>query len=239
MDKLCLSHVAKVYACEPFDHSGGRYFAVLQEGHIKTLQEEVACRLNRDMTFTTEELLYLIRTLFETLNRLFEQGLCYFLDSNKVLYCPRSSFQGTFKVKIGSIWSCFRPNPSDLPLYANQSIACLRLLSNFIVSYFPASSSASLNLYFDEYIPRSLLIAAIPPAEEEKVAVEPVYAEEKAQQSVIESTGDAKTAETYLGRQSEVNQPSKMAKSRIVDEEDETESELRPYSCKACQCTLI
>lgn len=233
---LQLPHVAKVYACEPFEHSGRQYCAVLQEGHTKTLQEEVTCRMQRNLPFSGEELEFLLKTLLETLKALFEHGFCYFIEANKVLFCPISHSQGTFAVKIGHIWSCFRPNPSDLAISILQSLECLRMLSNYLVSYFPTAACPSFDHILSEMESKARLLAANPPQEEQKLE----ETGEKEGQSDILTNADTRTkAATSKYGQSRATLLENAMKSwkTPVIEKNISPSSSKP--CKVCQCSLF
>ena len=226
VDHQQLPHVAKVYTYKPFEHSGRKYYAVLQEGHVKTLHEDVRCRVERNVPFDTKELDFLLITLLETLKTLFKQGLCYFMDVNKVLCFPVSHSPDTLSVKIADIWTSFRPNISDLPCCTLQSLECLLTLSSFLISCFPTASCPTFDNSLSEFI-SELQLDISPPNEEEKLK----------ETETIGSNANAKTlAETNSIGQSQAVPFRKEAYNRAISERDEKESQ---DAVTSCRCSLL
>jgi len=228
VDHLQLPHVAKVYAYEPFEHSDRKYYAVLQEGHVKTLHEDVRCRLERNVPFDPKELDLLLITLLETLKTLFKQGLCYFMDVNKVLCFPVSLSPDTLSVKIADIWTSFRPNSSDLPCCTLQSLECLLTLSSFLISCFPTASCPTFDNSLSEFISELQCSPNIsPPNEEEKLK----------ETETIGSNANAKTlAETNSIGLSQAVPFRKEGYNGAISERDEKESQ---DAVTSCRCSLL
>lgn len=137
---LDLLHVAKVLDCRPFRHEGELYFAILEEGHVKTLEYEVKCR--EKVPFEAEELEAVLRTLQETLYRLLEEGLLYSISAQLVRICPAQVY------KLGAMWTCsFAAGPADV----QSAIRDFQTLCRDLISRFPAAQSPVLEAILENF----------------------------------------------------------------------------------------
>lgn len=133
---LDLPHVAKVLHRTSFEYEGQLFYAVLEEEHVKTMEDEMS---SWNITpLSSEELEGIIRTLYAAFSALLERGLIYSISPESVLICPSSAY------KLGRIWTCFAPSPADLPACINTSILQFRFFSKSLIYRFPFASSLSL-----------------------------------------------------------------------------------------------
>ena len=133
---LDLPHVAKVLHCISFAYEEQLFYAVLEEEHVKTMEDEMSGW--NETHLSSDELERIIRTLYAALSALLEQGLIYPISQESVLICP------SFVYKLGRIWTCFTPSPANLSVCIENSIAQFRSFSKSLIARFPFASSLSL-----------------------------------------------------------------------------------------------
>jgi hypothetical protein len=134
--ELDLPHVAKVLHRTSFEYEGQLFYAVLEEEHVKTMEDEMR---SWDMAqLSSGELERIIRTLYAAFSALLERGLIYSISPESVLICP------SFVYKLGRIWTCFTPSPADLPACINTSILQFRSFCKTLTDRFPFASSLSI-----------------------------------------------------------------------------------------------
>ena len=205
---LDISHVASIKACERFESEGESYWAVLEEGHFKTLRYDIEMRVRQGVNFTSDELEAKLRILFEALRALLDRKLLYRISIDSVVICKT-------QVKLGRVWTCELLRSEE---QKQEAIECFSAFVNEIIIVFPTAYSPAIEAFLE-----SILRPAVIPAEEPS-------------SSRIDLYGNAETVPVPEAPPMRDNYRSGVA-STVVQTKHQPKVP-RPMEYKSCQCVL-
>lgn len=216
-----LSSVAEVYVCEVFEYQERLYYAIVEEFHCKTLDEDLQYRYRNSILFTLQELEVMTLVFSAALRDLHHLGFIYYLSAASIVCCPNQD--NSMSLKLSESWTCYRPD-ANLDEYYNESQGCFKTLMSGILSYMPRSSRPSLDNILDIF--RNGVL---------KTQVSQLDV------SGLESNIDAKTGADSMreqGVQTDSKQPMRRSFKAKTDIEVQTEAEAND-TCRACRCLLL